>query len=309
MKKNLIFISIYILFCFAGIHAFAQTFRPIYGWPDSVNQKIEAFLNSTLIIQQQKVAVFDCDGTLFGQVPHYLADEAIYHYAKIHYAEKKDQYSEEKMKIVNEMLHGNNTGMQYVKERIAFLSGMTTEGAERMGEDCFQAKYRLKFYPQMRILLADLKSYGFEIWVVSASPELLYEDFVHKALGIPMERILGVRSVIRNDTITNQLVFPVPQDEGKTEAIQTFIKAQPLFAAGNSRGDMEMMNQSAGLKLIINPDHKTVESSGAGAMNGYTVKGYWEKHHAIIVYCKDIPEGNYKYVSGEWGVKRNESNP
>jgi hypothetical protein len=27
------------------------------------------------------------------------------------------------------------------------------------------------------------------------------------------------------------------------------------------------------------------------------------------VDCKDIPEGNYKYVSGEWGIKINKSNP
>jgi hypothetical protein len=62
--------------------SFAQTFRPIGAWPDSVNNKIENFLNSTLTLQQRKVAVFDCDGTLFGQAPHYLADEALYSYAK-----------------------------------------------------------------------------------------------------------------------------------------------------------------------------------------------------------------------------------
>lgn len=305
--KNLKVLLVFLLF-YTTVNA--QTYRPVTGWPDSINKKIESYLNSTLIIKERKVAVFDCDGTLFGQAPHYLADEALYSYAKTHYADKKDPVSKKKMKIIDRMLHGNNTGMDYVKERIAFLSGMTTEEVQRMGEDCFREKYQEKFYPQMRILLADLQEYGFEVWVVSASPELLYQGFVHKALGIPVDRILGVRSVVRNDTVTNELVYPVPQDEGKSEAIQTFIKAKPLFAGGNSRGDMEMMNESIGLKLIVNPDDKSVEKgAAAGDMNGYTVKSYWQKNHALIVQCNDVPEGNYKYISDEWGVKDNESNP
>ena len=275
-----------------------------------VNNKLESFLNSTIIIKERKVAVFDCDGTLFGQVPHYLADEALFSFAKSHYEGKKDHYSNAKMKIVNNLLHGNNTGIQYVKERIDFLSGMTTEEVKQLGEKCFHAKYQQKIYPEMRELLANLNEYGFEVWVLSASPELLYQQFIHKELGIPVNRILGVKSVIKNDTVTNTLVVPVPQDEGKAEALETFIKARPLFVAGNSRGDMEMMNESVGIKLIVNPDNTKVEKGQeSGAMSGNTVEEYWKKNGGLIVRCKDIPEGNYQYVSGEWGIKVNASNP
>lgn len=97
MKHKVIFLS-RIVCLLAGLltvctFAFAQTFRPVGGWPDSVNSKLEDFLNSTLVIRERKVAVFDCDGTLFGQAPHYLADEALYSYAKKHYAGKKDRTS------------------------------------------------------------------------------------------------------------------------------------------------------------------------------------------------------------------------
>lgn len=310
MKNKHFGLLLFLCCLLAATTTFAQTFRPVAGWPDSVNERIAQFLNSTLIIKERKVAVFDCDGTLFGQAPHYLADEALYSYAEAHYAGKKDKRSKGKMKIIDQMLHGSNTGMDYVKTRIAFLSGMTTDEVQRMGEDCFSEKYQGKFYPQMRTLLADLQAYGFEIWVVSASPELLYQGFVHRALGIPVDRILGVRSVIRNDTVTDQLVYPVPQDQGKAEVIQTFIKAKPLFAGGNSRGDMEMMNQSVGLKLIVNPDDGKVEKGPeAGDMKGYTVKGYWQKQHALIVRCHDIEEGQHTYVSDQLGVPENKSNP
>jgi phosphoserine phosphatase len=310
--KSLLSKKLLFFFCvfFSCTLLNAQTFKPIEGWSQEVNNKLENFLNSTLIIKERKVAVFDCDGTLLGQVPFYLADEAFYSFAKKYYADKQDEFSKHKMEIINQLLHGNNTGMQYVKERIDFLSGMTVEEAERIGEDCFHEKYQQKIFPQMRELLADLKAYDFEIWVLSASPEILYQQFVHEELGIPVDRILGVKSVIKNDTITNTLVMPVPQDEGKADALQTFIKVRPLFVAGNSRGDMEMMSESVGLKLIVNPDDEKIEKGvEAASMNGYTVKSYWEKNGTLIVNCNDVDEGKYKYVSDEWKIKMNKSNP
>ena len=81
--------------------------------------------------------------------------------------------------------------------------------------------------------------------------------------------LIGVKSLVTmGGVVTDQIVFPSPQDEGKAEVIRTFIKTRPLFAAGNSRGDMEMMNTSVGLKLILNPDAKTPQK----VMGGKTVK-------------------------------------
>ena len=53
----------------------AQTYRPIAGFSAETNRKLESFLNSTRTMKERKVAVFDCDGTLIGQVPHYLSEE------------------------------------------------------------------------------------------------------------------------------------------------------------------------------------------------------------------------------------------
>jgi phosphoserine phosphatase len=305
-KKGFVFLFALLVGAFAN----AQTFRPVSGWSSEVNHKLESFLNSTIVIKERKVAVFDCDGTLLGQVPYYLADEALYSFAKKQYANRKDEVSKGKMKIIDQLLHGNNTGVQYVKQRINFLSGLTAEEVQRIGEDCFHEKYQQKIYPQMRELLANLTEYGFEIWVLSASPELLYQQFVHEQFGIPVNRILGVKSVVKNDTVTNNLVMPVPQDEGKAEAVQTFIKARPLFVAGNSRGDMEMMNESVGFKMIVNPDDSKVEKgTEAGDMNGLTVKDYWVKNGAIVVNCEDVDSGNFEYVTKDWGIKQNKSNP
>lgn len=286
----------------------AQTFqyKAIKGFSDSTNAKLEAFIESTITMNTRKVAVFDCDGTLFGQTPHYLADEALYDYAKKNYEGKSDVKSKGKMKIVDRLLHGDNVGVEYVQNRIRFLSGLSSEEIKTIGNDMFHAKFQNKMYPEMKALIADLKNFNFEVWIISASPELLYQRFCEEQLGIPEDRILGVKSLVTADDIaTDQLVFPVPQDNGKAEVVRTFVKARPLFAAGNSRGDMEMMNTSVGLKLMINPDDKKSEK----VMNNKTAKQYWsEDKNCIIEYCNDVAEGNYKYTSDEDGVKKNATN-
>ena len=43
---------------------FSQTYRKIAGWSDEVNNRIESFLNTTLTMNNRKVAVFDGDGTV-----------------------------------------------------------------------------------------------------------------------------------------------------------------------------------------------------------------------------------------------------
>ena len=296
----------FVLASLMFVEAQTFTFKPIKGFSDEGNDKLEAFFDSTVPMKTRKVAVFDCDGTLFGQVPYYLADEALYDFAQKNYAGKTDKKSKEKMKIVDQLLHGNNVGVDFVQNRVRFLSGLTAEEIQEIGNNMFQEKYQNKMYPEMKQLLANLKDYDFEIWIVSASPELLYQRFCAEQLGIPEDRILGVKSLVTADGIvTDQLVYPVSQDNGKAEVVNTFIKAKPLFTGGNSRGDMEMMNTSVGLKLIVNPDDQKIEKE----MDNKTVKQYWENDpRAITVYSNDVPEGNYKYVTGEWGVKKNATN-
>lgn len=261
-------------------------------------------------MKERKVAIFDCDGTLFGQVPYYLADEALFGFAQKTYGNRTDKEAKEKMAIVDDMLHGkDNVGIAYVQKRVRFFAGLSPDEISTIGNDCYHEKFQGKFYPEMKEFLANLQEYGIEIWVLTASPEFLYQRFVHEQLGIPVDRIIGVKSAVRNGKTTDELVMPTPQDWGKAETIHTFIKARPIIVGGNSRGDMEMMDESVGLKLMVNPDNVKIEKEHAGNMEGMTVKQYWDKDpNCVIVYCNDVPEGNYKYTTQEWGVKVNKTN-
>ena len=83
-----------ILLLFITSSIYAQTYREIKGWSKEINERIETFLNTTLTMNIRKVAVFDGDGTVIGQAPHYLADEALYRYADKYYKGKNDKYCE-----------------------------------------------------------------------------------------------------------------------------------------------------------------------------------------------------------------------
>ncbi|HAP17812.1 MAG TPA: haloacid dehalogenase-like hydrolase, partial [Butyricimonas virosa] len=121
--------------------------------------------------------------------------------------------------------------------------------------------------------------------------------------------ILGMKSVVVDGVLTNEIVLPIPQDDGKANVIPTFIKTRPLVVGGNSRGDMDMLNQSCGLKIVVNPDDTTVRGAEDGPMHGLTVKGYWEKEGAVIVRCNDVRDPKVRFHTSEWGIRENVINP
>jgi phosphoserine phosphatase len=308
MKKAII---IYLLSTFCLLTGLqAQTFRPIKGWSQEVNDQLESFLNSTIPMAERKVSVFDCDGTTFGQVPHYLADEALYQYASEVLKKRNDKDSKEKLAILDRMIkNGDNVGKIYVEDRIHFLAGLTPEEIETIGYNCYRKSYKGKFYPEMKEFIANLKEYGFEVWILTASPEFLYQKFVSDELGIPNTHVVGAKSVVADGKTTGEIILPIPQDDGKAHTIETFIKARPLIVGGNSRGDMDMINESFGLKIIVNPDDETVRGPEDGPMAGHTVKSYWEKEGAIILKCDDVADPAVKFHTTDWKIKKNKSNP
>ena len=288
----------------------AQTYRPVKGWSQEINEQIEGFLNGTIAMNIRKVAVFDCDGTTFGQVPYYLADEALYQYADEVLKERNDKQAREKLKILDRMVKdGNNVGKPYVEDRVHFLAGLTPEEIETIGYNCYRQSYQGKFYPEMKQLIANLKEYGFEVWILTASPEQLYQKFVAEEFGISSINVLGAKCVIKDGVTTGEIIPPIPQDDGKAHTIETFIKARPLIVGGNSRGDMDMINESAGLKIVVNPDDITVRGPEDGAMSGQTVKSYWEKHGALIVRCDDVADPGVKFHTEGWKIRQNRANP
>ncbi|AIT09597.1 hypothetical protein LO80_06230 [Candidatus Francisella endociliophora] len=294
MKKIITF----VLFI-ASVTIYAvPLYQNIPGISNQDNQRIKQTLEKYENYQGRKVATFDADGTVIGQVPYYLADVAIYDYALSHTGKK--------LELIKKMTSTSNTSNDYLTQRVDYLSGLAPEEITELGNKTFNKYFKDKIYPNIKLLIQNLKNYGFEVWVISASPELLYQGFLSKELGIPVTHIIGTKSVVSNGIATSKIVLPVPQDEGKADAIETIIKAKPILAAGNSQSDVEMLNSSSALKVIVNPN----DSEKVDYLGGQTLKEYARNNNWIIAKANDtIDVANYKdMASYKFHIKQNEVN-
>ena len=277
----------------AGGHAAAEpVFLPIDGFPDEVNARLQTFLAETENMPGRKVAVFDGDGTVLGQTPHYLADECMYRFA--------EQHPDRKRELLAEMGSIRNVSHQYVSGRVRFLAGESVEAVRQMGHRCFDEHYSDKIFAPMRELIGLLQDNGFEVWVVTGSPQVLYQGFLSEQLRIPMTHVVGVHSIIRDGIVTDDLVQPVTQDHGKKEAIETVVQACPLLVAGNSRGDKEMIEHSCGLRMIVNPDEHVAPDQELSIADYATQQGW------LVVRVRDVPAPDFPSLSSKvYGIRVN----
>ncbi len=292
LKKSIVYVL--LIYVWVGCAQNRLFFQPIDGFSEQANTQLEQFLIQTKDEKGRKIAVFDGDGTVLGQTPHYLADECMYIYATEHPAQKPD--------IIEKMMTQSNVSLPYVQNRVFYISGKSLQFYRDLGEDCFNKYYSNKIFKPMRNLINHLKTHHFEIWIVTASPEGMYQQFLSKEFSIPITHIIGVKSVIRNGIITDEIVQPVPQDHGKKEAIETFVQDIPLLVAGNSRGDKEMIEFSRGLSMIVNPDEHVAPDQDI------SIADYARKNNWLIVRIDDLPNPDFPKVSSkEFNIRLNKT--
>ncbi|MFA8449585.1 MAG: HAD family hydrolase [Bacteroidales bacterium] len=280
--KKLLISATFLLFINYG---FAQTYNHIVGWSKKMNNEIYQFLETTKLTSTPKIAVFDFDGTIFGQTPYYIADEVICTYAIDNYIGKENKSAEKSLKHLNNTLH-NKKDPNHTIDRVYSFAGAKLDEIQNLSWNVYQAKYQDKAYPEMQQLIANLYEYGFEIWVITGSPSVIYGKIASKIFGIPDSHIIGANSVIYNGVISDEIIPPVTMNNGKLIALETFIREKPLLIGGNSRGDIEMVQYSQGLKLMINPDNTKKYSDSL--LKNQSIQEFCEENNILIGHCKDI---------------------
>jgi hypothetical protein len=134
----------------------------------------------------------------------------------------------------------------------------------------------VRIYDQMQDLIFALQENGFDVWVVSASPQNVVEA-VAAHVGVPEHRVIGIRAVVTDGRLTYDLqgCGPVNDaantlitfDRGKRCWINKVIFHEPVSAqlepnpdptkrpvlvAGDSDTDIAMMKDATELKIAIN---------------------------------------------------------
>jgi HAD superfamily phosphoserine phosphatase-like hydrolase len=213
----------------------------------SVSPKSSDFLDSVLRLQL-KLAVFDCDGTLWaGDAGErffdwelrrgLLSDEAA-RWLRARYAEyKAGKVSEEQM----------------CGEMVTIHSGLAESDVLKAAKQFFDGNFVKQIFPEMRELIRGLQESGCDVWAVSSTNEWVIRAAM-KHFGIDERKILSAAVEIDGGRITDRLIR-VPSGAGKPQAIREVIGKDPDAAFGNSRWDADMLAIARhGFAVNPNPD-------------------------------------------------------
>ncbi|MDL2409407.1 HAD family hydrolase [Rhizobium calliandrae] len=245
--------------------ALAQEALP--SWNDTAAKtRIMDFVKATTtqggesyVAPEDRIAVFDNDGTLWVEQPFYTQLGFMLDRIKDLAPQHPEWKEQEPFKSV---LAGDLKGVAKSGEKgivelgMATHAGMTTEQFSKIVTDWFAAAkhpktgrpYTEMTYQPMRELLDYLRANGFKTYIVSGGGVEFMRPITEKIYGIPPEQVVG-------STITTEfaLVDDVPvlrrlpkinfvdDGPGKPVGINQFIGRKPIFAAGNSDGDYEML--------------------------------------------------------------------
>ncbi len=224
-----------------------------------------------------KVAVFDCDGTLWsgdagcgfmdwsieqGLVSRSTADWI----DNRHRAYRAGKVSEEA--ICGEM--------------VQMYAGLREEELRAAAARYFGEFVRPRVFPELALLIANLRAAGAEIWAVSSTNRWVIEAGV-RDFGIAPERILAAEVRVDNGKITDELV-DVPTDEGKATALRRVGLPNPDAVFGNSIHDLAMLDLALHA-FPVNPSPALVQ---AAALRGW---GYFRPATADVLQAAVAGEG------------------
>jgi len=211
-----------------------------------------------------KVAVFDCDGTLWdGDAglgfmnwsieAGVLSRDASGWIDARHRLYRQDQVSE----------------AQICGEMVQVYAGLREEELRRAAARYFSTHVEAQIFPEMQSLVADLRAAGADIWAVSSTNNWVIEEGVRR-FGIAPDRVLAacvrIQDQARNGVITSDLI-DVPTDEGKALALQRAGLPHPDQVYGNSIHDAAML-EIAVRAFPINPTPALAEIA---AQRGWSV--------------------------------------
>lgn len=245
-----------------------------------------------LVPLDERIAVFDNDGTLWCEQPNYtqaaFAVDRIKALAETHPDWKNRQPF--KGVLEGDLKTALAGGEQAVVELVtASHSGLTTEAFDRVVKAWtatarhprFDRPYTELVYQPMLEVLTYLRANGFKTYIVSGGGVEFMRPWATAVYGVPPEQIIGSTGKTRFEVRDGKPVLVklpeidfIDDGPGKPVGINKFIGRRPVMAFGNSDGDLQMLQWT---------------TSGPGPRFGLLV------HHTDAVrewaYDRDSPVG------------------
>ena len=240
---------------------------PLPSWNDGrPKQSIIAFVQNVtkvggpdFIKPELRIATFDNDGTLWCEQPMYFQELFAFDRIK-HSAEQHPEWKDKepyKSVLAGDLKAVAAQGEKSLLEIIAAThTGMSVEEFHKIVREWmhtarhprFHRPYDQCIYQPMLEVLTYLRANEFKTFIVSGGGVEFMRPWVEGAYGIPPEQVVGSSGVVEYEwnngkpTLlkTTKVEF-IDDGRGKPVGINRFIGRHPIFAFGNSDGDLEML--------------------------------------------------------------------
>ena len=275
--KNLIIRTISILLLSLST---AHASDPLPSWRNGpAKQSIISFINKTtqtgspdFVPIEERIAVFDNDGTLWSEQPNYVqlvfAIDRVKELAPKHPEWRITQPFQAALEGDLLALRQQGEG-GLLKLITATHAGMSTTDYSKIVSDWLSTAvhpthtrpYTEMVYQPMLEVLSYFKKHGFKNYIVSGGGVEFMRPWSERIYGIPPEQVIGssikTKLVSRNG-IPELIRLPeinfIDDKAEKPVAIHQFIGRRPIAAFGNSDGDLEMLQwvtASSGARLGV----------------------------------------------------------
>ena len=262
--------------------ALAQT-DPLPSWNagrarnaivDFVQMSIDP-ANPMFVPQDERIATFDQDGTLWVEQPMYT--QLVYALDRVPTVVAK-QPALKDVEPFKTVLSGNPEAIagltlpDFEKILAATITGMTVEDFHAAAKEWlatatdprWHRRYTDLVYQPMLEVLQYLRANGFKTYIVTGGGQDFVRVYAGQVYGIPPEQVIGSADATKYsyDEQHRPILVKEPKlllndnDAGKPEGIHCMIGRRPVFAFGNSSGDRQMLEYTRsanrpGLAMLV----------------------------------------------------------
>lgn len=215
--------------------------------------------SKNFVPKNERIAVFDNDGTLWAEQPMYF--QLLFALDRVKTLAPKHPEWKGKEPFASLLKGDGKAALAGGEPAIAQIvmathAGMTTAEFEQIVRDWITTAkhpktgrlYTEMVYQPMLELLAYLRANGFKTFIVSGGGIEFMRPWVQKVYGIPPEQVVGSSIKTRFEFRDGKPVLVrlaelnfIDDKEGKPVGINQHIGRRPIFAAGNSDGDLQML--------------------------------------------------------------------
>jgi phosphoglycolate phosphatase-like HAD superfamily hydrolase len=245
---------------------------PLPSWNEgSAKQNILDFVRTVttagephFVKPEERIAVFDNDGTLWCEQPFYFQFTFALDRMKA-MAPRHPEWKDNPLyaaAVAGDMKTIAAGGLKGILDlAMVTHAGLTTEEFAKIAADWIASAKHPKFnrlytdviYQPMLELLAYLRANGFKTFIVSGGGVEFMRVFAEKVYGIPPEQVIGSSIVTKFEMVDGVPVLTrLPQlnfmddNVGKPVAINMHVGRRPVAAFGNSDGDLQMLQWTSG---------------------------------------------------------------